>query len=151
MACVENLFAASPLVLPCFPPQVVVTNVYFIQGLGFVVPQRTWNTFCCTTIYIQEPYFVKGCKDLDDFVCKAFIIVIHSELLNNQCEAKYQWLWPVWSQLEVFKSPTEHFFGASRWMQEPTTPMASQNLQRSQFQKLICSTKYDFPFVSVGG
>ena len=109
MACVGNLFAASPLVLPCFPPQVVVTNVYFIQGLGFVVPQRTWNTFCCTTIYIQEPYFVKGCKDLDDFVCKAFIIVIHSELLNNQCEAKYQWLWPVWSQLEVFKSPTEHF------------------------------------------
>ena len=64
LACVENLFTASPLVLAwfplqfvvfvvfvffvfvvfvqlwsclCFPPQVVITNVYFIQGLGFVV------------------------------------------------------------------------------------------------------------------
>ena len=53
--------------------------------------------------------FLKGCNDLDDFVCKAFIIVIHSEPLNNQCESKHQWLWPVWSQLEVFKSPTVHF------------------------------------------
>ena len=113
ICCVCICCICSTLVLPLLSTT-TCCNKYYIKELCFVPPHRTWNTFRCSTFYIEKVLYLVGCKTFDEFcLCilqsEALIIVTYSELLNNQSEAEHQWLWPVWSQLEVFKSPTEHF------------------------------------------
>ena len=74
-ACVENLFAASPLVLACFPLQFVV---FFV--LVFVVFVQLWSCPCF------PPRLVVTCTKFKDYVCACYLEYISFEY-NLHCTA----------------------------------------------------------------